>query len=288
MADWYVASGDPVNRSAVSSSEVRAELLAIQNEIADLLPAMTGNGDKFIVVNAGGTALSSLTGSEFLTAIAAMTPTDGNILVFDGATLVAESGATALTSLGAAAASHNHAASEVTSGTLADAQISEASVTQHAAAIAAVREFTAVKSADETLANDNTFNADADLVLTGLAVDTEYAIEASLMFNAASANPGFSWQILLNVASQATQATGVWSGPIDSSGSDSARAAGASDMGSGAGNGAVNGEVGVHIIGYVKTNAGSATNVTVRWAQETSHADLTTLRRGSWIRARAL
>lgn len=40
-----------------------------------------------------------------------------------------------LSDIGAAASSHNHAASEVTSGTFADARISESSVTQHQAAL---------------------------------------------------------------------------------------------------------------------------------------------------------
>jgi len=49
-----------------------------------------------------------------LTDIAALAVTDGNIIVGDGANWVAESGATARTSLGAAAASHTHSLADIT------------------------------------------------------------------------------------------------------------------------------------------------------------------------------
>jgi hypothetical protein len=56
---------------------------------------------------------------EDLQDIGAITPDDGAILVGDGSDWVKESGATARTSLGAAATSHTHAASDINSGTLA-------------------------------------------------------------------------------------------------------------------------------------------------------------------------
>ena len=84
--------------------------------------------------------------SALLSAIAGLTPTDGVIIVGNGTTFVAESGATARTSLGLgtaavedatafAAASHAHATSAIISGTFADARISQSSVTQHQAAL---------------------------------------------------------------------------------------------------------------------------------------------------------
>ena len=56
--DWYVATGKPVQRSAIVSADFRTEFASIQTDIADKLPAMTGNGDLVVVVNSGGTALT--------------------------------------------------------------------------------------------------------------------------------------------------------------------------------------------------------------------------------------
>ncbi len=56
--DYFRATGIPVQRSAISSSEFRSEFSSIETSISDKLPAYTGNGDRAVVVNAGGTALT--------------------------------------------------------------------------------------------------------------------------------------------------------------------------------------------------------------------------------------
>lgn len=130
--DWYVASGKPAARSALSSADMRAEFAAIESDIADKLPALTGNGGKLIRVNSGGTALEATSdgieiasggtgattaadarenlGLEIgvdvqaydadLTALGGLAKTDSNFVVGNGTTWVAESGSTARTSLG--------------------------------------------------------------------------------------------------------------------------------------------------------------------------------------------
>jgi hypothetical protein len=81
------------------------------------------NGTAF--VSAGYSNLSALD-DVTITSIAS-----GEILKWDGSAFVNNT----LAEAGIAAASHNHAASEITSGTLANARISEGSVTQHQAAL---------------------------------------------------------------------------------------------------------------------------------------------------------
>ena len=56
---FYNITGNPVNSSRGSSPLQRAEFALIQAGF-DLLPTIAGNGNKFVVVNAGGTALSVL------------------------------------------------------------------------------------------------------------------------------------------------------------------------------------------------------------------------------------
>lgn len=133
-ADWYEASGKPVQRSLLSSADLRTEFSNIESNISDKLPALTGNGGKLVAVNSGGTALEAVStgvavasggtgattaagartnlgleiGTDVLaydaevSAIAALAVTDGNIIVGNGSTWVAESGSTARTSLGVA------------------------------------------------------------------------------------------------------------------------------------------------------------------------------------------
>lgn len=132
--DWFEASGVPAQRGLISSSAMRAEFAAIETDIADKLPVLTGNGDALIAVNSAGTALEALSfgltvaqggtgattasgartalgvaiGSDVqaydadLTAIAALANTDSNVIVGNGSAWVAETGATARTSLGLA------------------------------------------------------------------------------------------------------------------------------------------------------------------------------------------
>ncbi|MEE8306024.1 MAG: hypothetical protein V3R81_02100 [Gammaproteobacteria bacterium] len=65
--DYFQASGILVQRSAISSAEFRTEFANIESLLSDKLPAYTGNGDKIVVVNAGGTALTSITSSAAAT-----------------------------------------------------------------------------------------------------------------------------------------------------------------------------------------------------------------------------
>ena len=67
--DYFQASGIPVQRSSISSSEFRTEFSNIETLLSDKLPAYTGNGLNFVRVNAGGTALESITPAAALAAI---------------------------------------------------------------------------------------------------------------------------------------------------------------------------------------------------------------------------
>lgn len=120
LADWFTASGIPVQRSTISSAEFRTEFAAIQSNISDKLPVYTGNANNWVVVNAGGTALSSITNAAAQTLlgvaigtdvqawdtqlddIAALAVTDNNFIVADGANWALETPAQARTSLGLA------------------------------------------------------------------------------------------------------------------------------------------------------------------------------------------
>lgn len=57
--DWYQATGKPVQRSLLNSADLRTEFASIQSDIADKLPALTGNANKFVRVNSTGTALET-------------------------------------------------------------------------------------------------------------------------------------------------------------------------------------------------------------------------------------
>lgn len=116
--DYYQASGIPVQRSAMSSAEFRTEFSSIESDISDKLPDYSGNGDNFVKINVGGTALTSVTNSQALAALglevgvdvqafddellelAGLANTDSNFIVGNGTVWVAESGATVRTSLG--------------------------------------------------------------------------------------------------------------------------------------------------------------------------------------------
>lgn len=65
--DWYVASGKPAQRAVLNSSDMRTEFAAIQTGIADKLPALAGNAGKLVVVNGGGTALTTTSGTPVFT-----------------------------------------------------------------------------------------------------------------------------------------------------------------------------------------------------------------------------
>lgn len=71
MTDFFVASGSPAYRSGPTgtSAAMRAEFTAIETAMAKLA-GYTGNGSKFLRVNAGGTAYEALTVADALAALA--------------------------------------------------------------------------------------------------------------------------------------------------------------------------------------------------------------------------
>lgn len=85
MPDWFVASSVPAQGASLVSSTIRVEFASIQTDIADKLPTLTGNGDEVVVINSGGTALTSegpLTVAKGGTGAASLT--DGGILLGSG------------------------------------------------------------------------------------------------------------------------------------------------------------------------------------------------------------
>ncbi|MCH8134447.1 MAG: hypothetical protein IIB77_00540, partial [Proteobacteria bacterium] len=81
--DYFEASGIPVQRSAISSAQFRTEFSNIETKISDKLPALAGNGDNWVRVNAGGTALTSLTDAATVTALGV--PSVGSSATITGA-----------------------------------------------------------------------------------------------------------------------------------------------------------------------------------------------------------
>lgn len=69
MTDFYVASGIPASHSSGASATVRTEFAAIQAAMGKLA-GYTGNGSKFLRVNAAGTAYEALTVADALAALA--------------------------------------------------------------------------------------------------------------------------------------------------------------------------------------------------------------------------
>lgn len=58
--EFFTPSGTPASGSFGSSSAVRSEFASVEDAF-DKLPALTGNGGEMVAVNAGGTALESVT-----------------------------------------------------------------------------------------------------------------------------------------------------------------------------------------------------------------------------------
>lgn len=85
--DFYTPSGWPATGSAGRSSLARSEMALIEDAF-DKMPTLTGNGNKAVVVNAGGTALS-VTAAALALAVALTTAGSGGItLTSTGATNV--------------------------------------------------------------------------------------------------------------------------------------------------------------------------------------------------------
>lgn len=56
--DFFTASGVPSTGAALNSATIRGEFTSIQSGF-DKMPTLTGNGNKVVTVNAGGTALTA-------------------------------------------------------------------------------------------------------------------------------------------------------------------------------------------------------------------------------------
>ena len=76
--DWFTQTGVPADNSDGDSSLVRAEFALIQ-AMTDKLPDLTGEGNKIIVVNPGGTALQGATSAELMTLLGGTTPSFAGI-----------------------------------------------------------------------------------------------------------------------------------------------------------------------------------------------------------------
>lgn len=61
MSDYYNSGSAPSNSSFGSSAVIRAEFDAIETNISDKLPALTGAANKIVVVNPSATALTTTT-----------------------------------------------------------------------------------------------------------------------------------------------------------------------------------------------------------------------------------
>ncbi len=127
-------------------TDLQAYLLDITGEdftdLADTPANFIGAGSRFVKVNSGATALEFVADPGFLTDINSESIDElsdvtitfvasGEILKFDGSNWINNT----LAEAGVAAASHTHSAADVVSGTLADARISQSSVTQHETAL---------------------------------------------------------------------------------------------------------------------------------------------------------
>ena len=73
--EYYTPSGSPTTNSDGSSAVMRAEFDSIQTGL-DKLPVLTGNGDKAVFVNAGGTALTAVAAATALTKLGAQAADD--------------------------------------------------------------------------------------------------------------------------------------------------------------------------------------------------------------------
>lgn len=108
----------------------------------------------------GGTTLAALTDTTITT------PADNHFFVYNGSVWVNEDAATARGSIGAAASSHTHATSAITSGTFANARIAQSNVTQHQAALAlATSQITSGTFADARIAASNVTQHQGSLAL---------------------------------------------------------------------------------------------------------------------------
>ena len=89
MTDWYTASGNPTQGSAGASNVLRSEYNSIAAAFSKM-PALTGYGGLLVGVNSSGTALSTYSYPEILSALnAAELGTNVAFLTINGTTITA-------------------------------------------------------------------------------------------------------------------------------------------------------------------------------------------------------
>lgn len=80
MGDFYSKTAAPVSGSSLSSSTMRAEFALIEAAF-DKLPALSGNGSKFLRINSGASAVEALSASDVRTALSLVVGT--NVQAYD-------------------------------------------------------------------------------------------------------------------------------------------------------------------------------------------------------------
>jgi len=86
--DYFNETGAPADQSSGDSSVMRSEFTEIGNGF-DKLPGLTGNGNKTVVINAGGTAQTVKTAAEMRTLLAVQ-PLDTGLTSIAGLTTAAD------------------------------------------------------------------------------------------------------------------------------------------------------------------------------------------------------
>lgn len=140
----------------------------------------------------------------------------------------------------------------------------------------------AYKTADESATNDNTLSADTHLTLTGLAANTIFKIDAQIIVTCASATPDIQWAFAKTNSSQFDRMT--WSVSSESSGSPTNEV---EDFWNNVRSAAMDGtnDIIIKFEGIMHTHATLTTDFTFNWAQLTSNATATVVKKGSWVTA---
>lgn len=127
-----LATGD-IFRFEANHTNTGAATMTVDSSATDSIVMPDGDALAAGAIQSGGIYTLVFDGTNFQltdSPFGDIARTDGNIIVGDGTDWVAESGSTARASLGA------NSASNLTTGTLADARVAESNVTQHEAALA--------------------------------------------------------------------------------------------------------------------------------------------------------
>ncbi|MFE3578705.1 hypothetical protein [Streptomyces vinaceus] len=146
--------------------------------------------------------------------------------------------------------------------------------------LASMLPFAVVKATDESVSSSTTLQDDNHLILP-LAANAVYTIEGGLYYDGVynAGNLKLSWSL-------PASATIIWSANGPATGGAAAFASNAVTSG--------NITIGTYGTGGSKTTAsisatvktaGTAGNMTLRWAQDTSNATATTIYANSWLRA---